>query len=322
MGGAKNRVFWPKFFVSNWKARTSIVRGRLVMELAGVRVSQGISMQLRVLLLGTVGLLVLSHRVLAQEGDLGALPLTKTSEVLTQLSLARFPGPQGVGDGPVSQPSPAREEIQKGTSNDRILWTLPNFLTVEDAGSIPPLTPGQKFKVTARGVFDPFEFVLIAFVAGINQASNSNPSYGPGMKGYAKRYGTAYADNAIENFMASAVFPSLLHQDPRYYQLGHGGFWRRSEHAVSRVLITRSDSGQKQLNYSELGGGLTAAAISTYSYHPQSDRGFGNVVSVWVSQMGWDAVTYMIKEFWPDLRKRAKKRQNNLKVNDQVSQAK
>lgn len=86
------------------------------------------------------------------------------------------------------------------------------------------------------------------------------------MQGYGKHYGTKYGDNLIENFMASALLPSLLHQDPRYYQLGHGGFWRRSGHAVSRVLITRSDSGQKQLNYSELVG--AAAAISTYSYHP------------------------------------------------------
>jgi hypothetical protein len=196
---------------------------------------------------------------------------------------------------------------ETGASRDRILWTLPNFLTVENADTIPPLTPGQKFKVVARGVFDPFEFVLTGFVAGLGQASNSNPSYGQGAQGYAKRYGTAYADNAIENFMASAVFPTVLHQDPRYYQLGHGGFLKRSAHAVSRVVITRSDAGEKQVNYSELVGGVTAASISTYSYHPQSERGFGNVMSVWATQMGWDAVTYMVKEFWPDLRKKAQK---------------
>ena len=84
---------------------------------------------------------------------------------------------------------------------------MPNFLTVEDADRIPPLSSGQKFKVVARGVFDPFEFVLVGFVAGLGQASNSNPTYGQGAQGYAKRYGTSYADNAIENFMASAVFP-------------------------------------------------------------------------------------------------------------------
>jgi hypothetical protein len=246
-----------------------------------------------------------------QELQTTPLPLPPADRLSTFLAIA--PGPPGQSSAPEEtaipqQTAPAQQKMLEqnaGTSNDRIFWTMPNFLTLENADQIPPLTAGQKFKVVARGVFDPFEFVLVGFVAGINQASNSNPTYGQGMQGYAKRYGTAYADNAIENFMASAVFPSVLHQDPRYYQLGHGGFLRRSGHAVSRVLITRSDSGQKQLNYSELGGAITAAAISTYAYHPQSERGFGNVISVWGSQMGWDAVTYMIKEFWPDLRKRS-----------------
>jgi hypothetical protein len=196
---------------------------------------------------------------------------------------------------------------QSDTSHDRLFWALPNFLTVENAENVPPLTAGQKFKLVARGVFDPMEFVLVGFVAGLGQASDSDPSYGQGAQGYAKRYGTAYGDNAIENFMAYAVFPSVLHQDPRYYQLGQGGFRKRAVHALSRVVITRSDSGQTQPNYSELLGASSAAAISTYAYHPQSERSFGNVATVWVTQMGWDAATYMVKEFWPDLRKKPKR---------------
>jgi hypothetical protein len=256
---------------------------------------------------------LLSLRSQAQEISLLPLaPLDESSIVMV------VPGPLDQVTEPEVKPialqSASQQQqpqvTQRGTSRDRILWTLPNFLTVENADRIPPLTSGQKFKVVARGVFDPFEFVLIGFVTGLGQASDSNPSYGQGAQGYAKRYGTAYADNAIENFMASAVFPSVLHQDPRYYQLGDGGFLKRSAHAVSRVIITRSDSGQTQINYSELLGGATAGAISTYTYHPQSERGFGNVMSVWASQMGWDAVTYMIKEFWPDLRKRSQKNKN------------
>jgi hypothetical protein len=126
------------------------------------------------------------------------------------------PEVQQQGQQPQGQPQQTPEQ-QSGTSHDRLFWALPNFLTLENAGHVPPLTTGQKFKVVARGVFDPTEFVLVGFVAGLGQASDSDPSYGQGAQGYAKRYGTAYGDNAIENFMASAVFPSLLHQDPRYY---------------------------------------------------------------------------------------------------------
>jgi hypothetical protein len=121
-----------------------------------------------------------------------------------------------------------QHEQETGTSKDRLFWTMPNFLTMENAENIPPLRSGEKFKVVGRSLIDPSEFVLIAFVAGLAQASNSNPSYGQGAQGYGKRYATAYADNAIENFMASAALPSLLHQDPRYYQLEHGGFLKRT----------------------------------------------------------------------------------------------
>jgi hypothetical protein len=286
------------------------------MKYVGLPISKKRSPWVCVFCVALTGFFFQAQRASGQERPIESLPVSPEWDSLP-FSPASLPSPQNTGDKQSPpQPSKPRNDLQEGTSNDRILWTMPNFLTLENADSIPPLTAGQKFKVTARGVFDPFEFVLISFVAGINQASNSNPTYGQGMQGYAKRYGTAYADNAIENFMASAVFPSVLHQDPRYYQLGHGGFWRRAEHAVGRVFITRSDSGEKQANYSELVGALAAASISTYAYHPQSERGFGNVVSVWASQMGWDSVTYMIKEFWPDLRKQRKKKSLDLAVDN------
>ena len=265
-------------------------------------------MQWRILGLALLLLLAIGPPTHAQSAELD-VPSDQAADSAAAPSLIVQSANQDVGEKPDTVQPQSRQQTQSSASNDRILWTLPNFLTLENADNVPPLTPKQKFAVTARGVFDPFEFVLVGFVAGLNQASGSNPTYGGGVQGYAERYGTAYGDNAIENFMASAVFPTALHQDPRYYQLGQGGFFRRTKHAVGRVLFTRSDSGQKQLNYSELGGGLTAAAVSTYSYHPESERGFGNVTSVWASQMGWDAVTYMIKEFWPDLRKRKAQKQ-------------
>jgi hypothetical protein len=232
---------------------------------------------------------------------------------LAQSPVAQTPNSQSQPSSPQSQQQDKQNgQQQQKTSNDRIFWTLPNFLTLENAGNVPPLTAKEKFKVTARGLFDPSEFVLTGFVAGFNQAANSNPTYGQGMQGYAKRYGTAYGDNFVENFMASAILPSLLHQDPRYYQLGHGGFFRRVAHAVSRVLITRSDSGHTQVNFSELGGAFAAAEISTYTYHPSSERGFGNVVSIWGTQMSLDAATYVLKEFWPDLRKLSRKRNSGV----------
>jgi len=199
---------------------------------------------------------------------------------------------------------------QTGVSKDRLFFTLPNFLTVENAGQIPPLTAGQKFKVVARSSFDYVEFPWYAFLAGISQAENSEPGYGQGAAGYGKRYGAAFADGTIENFWTSAILPSLLRQDPRFYQLGKGTFWHRTGYAVSRIFVTRTDSGHNQFNASEIFGSAIAAGISTYSYHPQSDRTLSNTASVWGTQIGYDTITLVVKEFWPDIRRKISRKKN------------
>jgi hypothetical protein len=199
---------------------------------------------------------------------------------------------------------------QSGTSNDRLFYTLPNFLTVQNAGTLPPLTVGQKFKVVARGSFDYIEYPWYAALSGISQAENSETGYGQGAEGYGKRYGAAFADGTIENFMTGAVLPSLLRQDPRFYQSGQGSFLHRTTYAISRIFVTRTDSGGQQFNYSEIVGSALSAGISTYSYHPHADKTLANTASVWTTQVGLDTVTIVVKEFWPDIkRKISRKRQ-------------
>ena len=168
-----------------------------------------------------------------------------------------------------------------GTSNDRLMFALPNFLTLENSAHVPPLTTGQKFRVVARSSFDYVEIPWYGFQAGISQAENSEPGYGQGAAGYGKRFGAAAADGTIENFMTSAIFPSVFHQDPRYFQLGKGSFVHRAAYALSRILITRTDSGHNQFNVSEVFGSALAAAISTYSYHPRTDKTILNTAGVW-----------------------------------------
>jgi hypothetical protein len=202
---------------------------------------------------------------------------------------------------------PPTSGTSSGTSNDRLFFTLPNFLTLEHGQGVPPLTAGQKFKVVLRGSFDYVQYPWYGFLSGISQAENSEPGYGQGATGYAKRYGSAFADGTIENFLTGAVLPTVLRQDPRFFQLGKGGFWHRTGYAISRSFVTRADSGKEQLNYSELLGGALAAGISTYSYHPSADRTLPNTVSVWGTQLGYDTLTTVIKEFWPDIRRKLRK---------------
>src|SRR5262249_54902712 len=132
----------------------------------------------------------------------------------------------------------------EGTSNDRLLFALPNFLTLQNAGQVPPLTAKEKFRVVLRGSFDKVMFPWYGLLAGVSQAENSEPGFGQGAAGYGKRYGAYFADGTIENFLTSAILPSLLHQDPRFFQESEGGFGHRAGYAVSRIFITRTDSGK------------------------------------------------------------------------------
>ena len=197
-----------------------------------------------------------------------------------------------------------KDQKNQGTSNDRLFFALPNFLTLENSAHVPPLTPGQKFKVAFRSSFDYIQYPWYAVLAGISQAQNSEPGYGQGAEGYAKRYGAAFADGTIENFMVNAVVPSVLHTDPRYYQLGKGTFLHRTGYALSRLFITRTDSGHNTFNFAEIGGSGMAAAISTYSYHPEADKTFSNTAEVWGTQVGYDAIRIVLNEFWPDIRRK------------------
>ena len=182
----------------------------------------------------------------------------------------------------------------------------------------------QKFKLVFRSSFDYVEYPWYGVLAALSQAENSEPGYGQGWEGYAKRYGSAFADGTIENMMVGAVFPSLFHQDPRFYQSSQGGFARRTGYAVSRIFVTRTDSGRSQFNYSEIFGSALSAAISTNTYHPwafistrfvpatdelicihnASDRTLSNTASVWGTQLIYDTITIEIKEFWPDIHRK------------------
>jgi hypothetical protein len=202
-------------------------------------------------------------------------------------------------------PSPNNDANQPTLgSKDRLFYALPNFLTVENADKLPPLTAGQKFTLQARSQFDYFEIPWYGILAGFSQARDTSAGYGQGAAGYGKRYASEWGDGSIENFMVAAVFASVLHQDPRFYQSGTGSFWRRVGYAVSRIVVTRSDSGQQVFNASEVFGSAVAAGTSTYTYHPRDERTVRNTLNVWGTQIGLDTFTLNVKEFWPDIRRK------------------
>jgi len=263
---------------------------------------------LRPLWLGSLALAVAvlstAPTSLAQDQPANATPAPAAQQSAPQSTgpTSSAPAGQNLPDKPV--PANDQNKDQNQGSKDRLFYAMPNFSTVESSQHLPPMTVGQKFKLVTRSSFDPFQFAWYGAIAGISQATNSEPGYGQGWGSYGIRYASAFGDGLTEAYMVGAVFPSVLHQDPRYYQLGHGSFIHRTGYALSRLIITRGDSGNTQFNTSEIVGSAVAAGIVTYSYHPHEDKTLSNTASVWGTQVAYDAIAIELKEFWPDLRKK------------------
>lgn len=202
-------------------------------------------------------------------------------------------------------PTVGKSKLEKetGTVNDRIFEVLPNYGTVENAKDLPALSTGQKFRIATASVFDWGAYPFNGVLAGIAQAKNDPSAWGQGWGAYGKRYGASFADNSIGTYMTVAIFPSLLHEDPRYYQLGRGSFGHRAYHAINRLFVTRTDAGHDRFNYSESIGNAVAAAISNV-YHVPDDRTASRNASTFGFLILYDGLANELKEFWPDIRRK------------------
>jgi hypothetical protein len=186
------------------------------------------------------------------------------------------------------------------TPPDRIFGVLPNFGTVENGMTVPPITTAQRFRIASLSTFDPFVYPFVALTAGIADLRGQEPAW-RGTPGYVKHYAAAFADNAIGNMMTTAVVSTIANQDPRYFVLGTGSFWHRAAYAASRSVVTRR-RGSLQFNVSEIGGNAVAASLSNL-YYPADSRSLRDTLDRWQTQVMWDTLSNELKEFWPDLRR-------------------
>jgi Carboxypeptidase regulatory-like domain len=188
----------------------------------------------------------------------------------------------------------AAEQI-RAQEKQRWIGFIPNFYTsyIYDAA---PLTVKQKVSLAVRGTFDPVEILGVGIAAGIEQAANFYPGYGQGAAGYSKRFAARFVDGRTSDLLTHAVFPALLHQDPRYYYQGTGTFKSRLAHAVGSAFVARSDSGRPVPNTSYFLGDLSAAALSNL-YYPKASRGANLVLTNFAVGLAGRVGVNLVREF-------------------------
>jgi hypothetical protein len=183
---------------------------------------------------------------------------------------------------------------------------MPNYRTSPSLADYRPLTVREKFDVAAQDSWDRGTVVLAAVFGAENQLSNSNRAFGQGAAGFGPYFGASYGNFVVGNYMTEAVFPSLLRQDPRYFRRGKGGGWSRMRYSIGQTFRTHNDSGRRQFNYSEWLGNSAAVAISN-SYYADNRSARDNISQLGV-QIGVDTAANMLKEFYPDIVRKFKRK--------------
>jgi hypothetical protein len=209
-------------------------------------------------------------------------------------------GEQSTAPSTSSSPPASSANPDEAQQTKRILWIIPNFRAVSAGVKLPPQTVKEKFKTGALDSFDYSSFIFVGIQAGIAQGSNAYPAFRQGAAGYGRYYWHTFADQTDENLWVEGILPVVLHQDSRYYTLGHGGFIKRGFYAVTRTVITRTDSGKETFNASEIFGAGTSAGISS-AYYPTQYRTWTKIGQRWLTNVLLDFGTFGAKEFWPDV---------------------
>jgi hypothetical protein len=196
---------------------------------------------------------------------------------------------------------PSRTEVAEDQIKDqekqRVLGLIPNFY-VSYVHNAVPLTSKQKFELAWKTTVDPITFGVNGVIAGVQQARNDFSGYGQGAQGYAKRYGASYGDFVASTIIGSAILPSLLKQDPRYFYKGSGSRRSRILYAIANSVICKSDAGHWQANYSSILGSFAAGGISNL-YYPAKDRnGAGLTLENGLIGIGESATINLLQEFF------------------------
>lgn len=251
-------------------------------------------------------------KVVRRSLSIGSLALLLA--VVSCLAQNEWPAPSRSAIGRASQADVARQqqwlaEMEEGAiAEQRLLAKQADksesrtslLYVVNGKPARFPLTSSEKFGLAVRDVYDPFGLVGEAGQALINQAEGTPRDFGGGMLGYSKRFGAVVGTDAAGEFFGTWMFPSIFRTDPRYFRMARGNPGKRAAYALTRILITRKDSGGNTFNWANFLSGFATTSISNL-YYPHRNRDLGPTLEHATINIGYDALDALFREFWPDI---------------------
>jgi hypothetical protein len=189
---------------------------------------------------------------------------------------AELPEDPSVAMVEAGDPAPAQMTPQGATKAGPV---APKYTKYISWGyTAQPITTKDKVIIGARDLYSPFSFLGELASAGYAHVTNGEPNYGTDKGAFGERLGAAVLRDSSEGVFTDMVFAPLLHEDPRYFAEGPTyNVFHRALYAVTRPLITRTDSGKSSVNGAMLIGYAVASAAS-YSYYPKINQNFHDTV--------------------------------------------
>lgn len=225
-------------------------------------------------------------------------------------SLAQQTEPGTVPDAPSAPAAPTQTAPQRGNpvQSGKAFFQLLQRKSVvfpDLATNEVSLNRWQKFQLAANNSVSVATFGTALIASGLSQADESPLGFGQEWGGYGKRFGADMARSASNNLFGTFLIASTLHQDPRFYVRKNLSFSQSVHYAAVRLVITRSDSGERAVNYSGMLGTLASEALAN-TYYPEANRGVHSIFVRYASDMGWRLAGNMLRQYWPKINKRLK----------------
>jgi hypothetical protein len=228
-------------------------------------------------------------------------PNAASASPLQQPTTSQSPNPPSSQNPPTSEPAQ-----QTGTTKPseqqppRILGVMPNFRAVSAGAIPPPPTAKEAFVIATQNSFDYSSFIFVGLTSLIAKGTDAHPQLGKGPAGYGRYYWRGFVDKADGNYLVIFAFATVLHEDQRYYAMGHGKFVKRFVYSATRIFITPNYEGENTLNAAELLGRGIAQGVSL-AYYPSQTRTWGAISEKYGYALLRDAATNIFREFWPDI---------------------
>ena len=152
--------------------------------------------------------------------------------------------------------------------------------SADSSGTVAVTTPAQPDLLYTRptqetklhnylfDAYGPYPTAGAAIAAGISQLSNSPPEWNQGLKGFGRRFGSAYGIAAV-SITTRYALAQAFKEDTLYYRCDCTGVLPRLRHAViSTVTARRGLDGHRVFSFPALVAPYAGTMTAVYGWYP------------------------------------------------------